>query len=306
MLRKRLLACWLLCCVSFAAAGTYRSDEVPNVQLGNRERYVSNPDEILSDGAVARIDSICASVREKGLAQIAVVAVDAIEGGDAFSFAIELFRSWGVGDARNDNGLGILLVGELHEIRFVTGGGLEGLLPDAICKRIQMQFMVPAFREGDYDLGMTAGVEAVALVLEKGGEALPEDTAAGGELTGWEILSIVFLLIVCPLGFVWLVYCLKSYCPKCRRLTLRQQSAHRIRETANYCEMEYTYVCSHCGHVVRRRSRHYEDHNDTGAAGGGFLGGTLHGGGMFRGGGFGGGGSFGGGSFGGGGAGSKW
>ncbi len=306
MLRKWLITGWLLCCASFVAAGTYRPDEVPNVQLGSRERYVSNPDGILSDGAVARIDSICATVREKGLAQIAVVAVDAIEGDDAFTFAIELFRSWGVGDARNDNGLGILLVEELHEIRFVTGGGLEGVLPDAICKRIQMQFMVPAFQDGDYDLGMTSGVEAVAVVLEKGGEALPEDTTAGEELTGWEILSIILLLVGCPLFVVWLVYCLKSYCPKCHRLTLRQQAAHRIRETANYCEMEYTYVCSHCGNVLKRRSRHYKDHNDTGATGGGFLGGTLHGGGMFRGGGSGGGGSFGGGSFGGGGAGSKW
>lgn len=305
MLRKWAITAWLLCSVSFAAAGVYRPDEVPNVQLGNSERYVSNPDGILSDGAVARIDSICASVRKKGLAQIAVVAVDAIEGDDAFSFAIGLFRSWGVGDARNDNGLGILLVEELHEIRFVTGGGLEGVLPDAICKRIQMQFMVPAFRDGDYDLGMTAGVEAVAVVLEKGGEALPEDTTAEEYLTGWEVLTILLLFVGCPLFVVWLVYGLKTYCPKCRRLTLRQRSAQQIRETANYCEMEYTYVCSHCGHVLKRRSRYYKDHNDTGAAGGGFLGGTLHGGGMFRGGSFGGG-SFGGGSFGGGGAGSKW
>jgi len=305
MLRKWLITSWLLCCASFVAADVYRPDEVPNVQLVDKERYVSNPDGILSGGAAARIDSICASVREKGLAQIAVVAVDAIEGDNAFSFAIELFRSWGVGDARNNNGLGILLVEELHEIRFVTGGGLEGVLPDAICKRIQMQFMVPAFQDGDYDRGMTAGVEAVAVVLEKGGEALPEDTTSEEDLTGWEILLIILLLVVCPLGFVLLVYCLKSYCPKCHRLTLRQQASHRIRETANYCEMEYTYVCSHCGHVLKRRSRHYKDHNDTGAAGGGFLGGTLHGVGMFRGGSSGGG-SFGGGSFGGGGAGSKW
>lgn len=80
---------------------------------------------------------------------MAVVAVDDIAGGDAFSFAVELFRSWGVGSAESDNGLGILLVKELREIRFVTGGGLEGILPDALCKRIQLNYMLPAFREGD-------------------------------------------------------------------------------------------------------------------------------------------------------------
>ena len=121
---------------------------------------VSNPDGILSEGAVSRIDEVCAALRAKGLAQVAVVAVDDIESGDAFSFAIELFRRWGVGDARNDNGLGVLLVKDRHEIRFVTGGGLEGVLPDAICKRIQMQFMLPAFREDDFDRGMTEGIDA--------------------------------------------------------------------------------------------------------------------------------------------------
>ena len=52
---------------------------------------------------------------------------------------------------------GILLVERLHEIRFVTGPGLEGVLPDALCKRIQLNFMLPYFREDNYDAGMVAG-----------------------------------------------------------------------------------------------------------------------------------------------------
>ncbi len=305
MIRKWFICGFAVCAVAFvsaASAGTYRPDEVPNVQLRDRNRYVSNPDGILSEGAVSRIDEVCAALRAKGLAQVAVVAVDDIESGDAFSFAIELFRRWGVGDARNDNGLGVLLVKDRHEIRFVTGGGLEGVLPDAICKRIQMQFMLPAFREDDFDRGMTEGIDAVAVVLEKGGEALPEISAFDDELSGWEILAILSLFIVLPVVVVWVVYGLSRRCPKCHRLTLQQRSSRLLRETSNFREMEYTYVCSHCGRVVKRRARNYKD-DGSGTAGGGFLGGTLHGG-SFRGGSMGGG--FGGGSFGGGGAGSKW
>lgn len=302
MLRRLFIIGLAVCAFAFVSAGTYRPARVPNVQLDSKDRYVSNPDGILSDDAVARIDAVCAELRAKGLAQVAVVAIDDIEGGDVFSFAIELFRSWGVGDARNDNGLGILLVKDLREIRFVTGGGLEGVLPDAICKRIQMQYMLPAFREDDFDLGMTAGVDAVAVVLEKGGEALPELSAADDELTGWEILVILSLFIVLPVAVVWLIYGLSRRCPKCHRMTLRQQSSRLLRETSNFREMEYTYVCSRCGKVVKRRSRNYKD-DDSGTAGGGYLGGGLFGG-SVRGGSMGGG--FGGGSFGGGGAGSKW
>ena len=62
--------------------------------------------------------------------------------------------------------MGILLVESEREIRFVTGYGLEGVLPDAICKRIQTQRMLPYFRRGDYDGGMTAGMEAIRATLE--------------------------------------------------------------------------------------------------------------------------------------------
>ena len=168
----------LLACTLPALAGTYRADEIPNVQRMDRRRYVSDPDGILSPAAVAHIDSVCASLRERGLAQVAVVAVDDIAGGDTFSFAVDLFRSWGVGSARSNNGLGILLVKDLREIRFVTGGGLEGILPDALCKRIQLNYMLPAFREGDYSAGMVAGVGAAATILEGGEVDLGGDADA--------------------------------------------------------------------------------------------------------------------------------
>lgn len=300
-MRKIAILCLLLACALPALAGTYRADEIPNVQRMDRRRYVSDPDGILSAGAVARIDSVCASLRERGLAQVAVVAVDDIAGGDTFSFAVELFRDWGVGSAKSNNGLGILLVKDLREIRFVTGGGLEGILPDVLCKRIQLNYMLPAFREGDYSAGMVAGVEAAATILEGGEVDLSGD--GGDELPAWMIFVIVVGFIVGPLGLVLVVYYARRRCPQCHKFTLRQDSRQVLSVTQNYRLVEYTYVCSNCGAVVRRRAKDLRDDNFGGGAGGG----TIIGGGFGRGmgGGFGGGG-FGGGSFGGGGAGSKW
>lgn len=301
----------ILYCLLFPAitvlAGTYRVETIPNVQSADRTRYVSNPDDILSSAAVARIDSICASLRHRAIAQVAVVAVDDIEGGDAFSFAMKLFSAWGVGRAENDNGLGILMVRDLHEIRFVTGRGLEGVLPDALCKRIQMRYMLPAFREDDYSRGMVAGVEAVARVLE--GSELDmggTDDYAGDKLPAWMIFVIVCGFIVGPLAAVLLLYYFRKRCPQCHKLTLRQQGEQVLKVTPAYRLVEYTYVCSNCGKVVKRQSKNLRDDN----IGGGIGGGTIIGGGRgFGGRGFGGGsvgGGFGGGSFGGGGAGSKW
>ena len=104
-----------------SAARPYGVEEIPNVQVGNRYRFTSNPDGVLSPSAVAEIDSLCYSLRHRALAQVAVVAVEDIRGDDLFSFAHTLFSQWGVGRADSDNGLGILLVVDRREVRFVTG-----------------------------------------------------------------------------------------------------------------------------------------------------------------------------------------
>ena len=231
-----------------------------------------------------------------------MVAVDDIAGGDVFEFAIDLFSAWGVGQARNDNGLGILLVKDRREIRFVTGGGLEGVLPDAICKRIQLKYMLPAFRQGDYSLGMVQGVEAVSQLLEGSELDLGGADTGGDELPAWAVFLIVTGFVVVPMGVILLGYYARKLCPKCHKLTLRQQSSDILKVTPNYRLVEYTYVCPNCGAVVKRRSRNLRDDNFGGGAGGG----TIIGGGFGRGMGGGMGGGFGGGSFGGGGAGSRW
>ena len=252
---------------------------------------------------MAHIDRLCAALRERAVAQVAVVAVDDIAGGDVFEFAIDLFSAWGVGQARNDNGLGILLVKDRREIRFVTGGGLEGVLPDAICKRIQLKYMLPAFRQGDYSLGMVQGVEAVSQLLEGSELDLGGTDTAGDELPAWAVFLIVFLVVFVPLGVMLVGFYRSRRCPRCRAFALVLQSRNLVGQTDHYNLFEDTYRCGKCGFVVKRQSRSARSDNNNHRGGGGMWIGGF-GGGHGSGGGFGGG--FGGGSFGGGGAGSRW
>lgn len=299
VVRYLTLATLLLVLAVPCMARAYRTSEVPNVQLVDRTRFVSNPDGILSQEAVAHIDRICDSLRQARLAEVAVVAVREIHSEDVFSFAIKLFTEWGVGRADGDNGLGILLVEGVHEIRFVTGDGLEGILPDALCKRIQQQQMLPWFRKGDYSQGMVAGVETVAAILQ-GGDPLPEES---GEQEIWIILLVAMAL---PLGFLVLVWYLAVRCPRCHRPSL-QLKDQQVTHSKSFRLTQYTYVCKHCGKVVKREKNEYlhtDDNNHrSGGVGGPFIGG-FGGGRGFGGGSIGGG--FGGGHFGGGGAGSRW
>lgn len=292
------VATLLLLVAAPCMARGYRTSEVPNVQLLDRTRFVSNPDGILSQEAVARIDRICDSLRQARLAEVAVVAVREIRSDDVFSFAIKLFTEWGVGREAGDNGLGILLVEEMREIRFVTGDGLEGVLPDALCKRIQLNYMLPWFRRGDYSRGMVEGVEAVAQVLQ-GADPLPEEEGEG------EIWVILLFAIGLPMLFLLLVWYLAVRCPRCHRPSL-QLKDQQVTHSKSFRLTQYTYVCKHCGKVVKREKNEYlhsDNNHRGGGVGGPFIGG-FGGGRGFGGGSIGGG--FGGGHFGGGGAGSRW
>ena len=305
-MRRLLLITIFAVCTLSALARPYRVEDVPNVQIENRYCFTSNPDGILSREAVARIDSICYDLRHRGIAQTAVVAVKEIRGGDVFEFAYELFSSWGVG-SKSDSGIGILLVEEEREIRFVTGYGIEGVLPDAICKRIQMQYMLPYFREGDYSSGMVAGVEAIRAVLNGseldtgGNDDYQEDDT--GAIIGIFAFIIFFVAII--LIAIVAVDRYTRKCPNCKKLTLQKESARLINKQFGISTYEDTYICTNCGTRVKRTRQENNSINNRRGGGGPIIMGGGFGGGGFSGGGSIGGG-WGGGRFGGGGAGSRW
>ena len=287
-----------------AEARPYSVEEIPNVQLSNRYKFTSNPDGILSQAAVARIDSICYDLRHRGIAQTAVVAVAEIDSDDVFEFAYELFSKWGVG-SKSNSGIGILLVEEAREMRFVTGNGVEGALPDAICKRIQTQYMLPYFRNGDYSSGMVSGVEAIRSVLngselDTGGN---DDYISSEEEPIFGIIAFFALMMIGGMVVLYLAIRASQKCPNCKEIALQKDSARVISRDFGATTYEDTYICAKCGTVVKRKRQDYDSsHNNRG--GGGPI--IMGGGGFGRGGGGSFGGGWGGGSFGGGGAGSRW
>ena len=273
----------LLCFVSVAEAKVYKVEDVPMVHLADRTRYVSNPDGILSSASMATIDSLLFVLEEKTGIQVLVAVLGDIEGGDCFDFAYRLGKENGVGQKERDNGLVVLLSTGERCVQFATGYGLEGVMPDAICKRIQQQYMVEHFAAGDWDAGMVAGMRAVCGVLDGSMEPPADDE---------EERLVMILAIVGVLCFLLLIAFIVWYfhrCPKCGKHNIQRNGSQTIREANGATVLETTYVCKNCGHTFKQRS------NTLNTNGGGSHGGTIIGGG-----------SFGGGNFGGGGAGSRF
>lgn len=304
-MRRLLIIILATLCCTLASARSYDIEDIPNVQIENRYRFTSNPDGILSQNAVALIDSICYDLRHRGIAQVAVVAVKEIDSDDVFDFAYKLFSHWGVG-SKSDSGIGVLLVEEAREIRFVTGYSIEGVLPDAICKRIQTQYMLPHFRRGDYSSGMVMGMRAIRAQLngselDAGGN---DDYIEDESEDIWAIVGFMSFIILFTIFIIILIDRQTRKCPKCKQLTLQKESTQLISKHFGVSTYQDTYVCTNCGNRVNRNRQENNSANHRRGGGGPIIMGGGFGQGFGGGGSFGGG--WGGGRFGGGGAGSRW
>lgn len=281
----------------------YTPTTIPMVYLEDRTRYTCNPDDILSASAVSTIDSIFYALEQQTGIQAIVAVVGEIEPADCFEFAHALFTVHGVGQKEKDNGLVVLLSTEERCIQFVTGYGLEGTLPDAICKRIQSRYMVDLLGDECWDEAMVAGSRALykhllgdPTLVEEEREEAEEDRKA---LIGFGVFMLVSILLFVVLGYI--IARKQSECPKCKQHTLKRSGSMTLTRRNGVRRDQVTFTCTNCGHNVYR----IEDHH---IGGGGVGGGTIIGsGGRGFGGGSGSfGGSFGGGRSGGGGAGSRF
>ncbi|HAL92493.1 MAG TPA: methanol dehydrogenase [Verrucomicrobia bacterium] len=145
----------------------------------------------------AALESRLVALRQTNGAQLAVVALKSLQGGEIDDFAVKLFEQWGIGEKGKDNGVLLLAAMEDRKMRIEVGYGLEGVLNDAKTGRIQDEYIVPRFKEGDYAQGLIDGAQILMAVM--GGEALPEAAAANGSPIPILIFLIFFILL-----FIWI------------------------------------------------------------------------------------------------------
>lgn len=313
MRRILMLAAGLVVALALHAAKGVKGDvyavgDVPNVHVADSRQYVSDPASLLSPSARDTINALFAALEAETGIETAVVMLPSIGDEPVFNFSQALFRKWGIGKKKSNNGLLVLYVADRRTIRFHTGYGIEGFLTDARGKRIQMDYMIPAFRRGDVSGGMVAGMAAVCKTLSGSMEAERGSDGRGGGSYLLLVAIVVFMIVVISAGTFG-----RHRCSHCRSRAVRRMSVDYYTDRAGRRMKKEVFVCDKCGHVTVRNRPADNQHNDGGSGMGSFLTGMLigsllnRGGGRYGGGGGGfGGGSFGGGDSGGGGSDSSW
>ncbi|WP_292291792.1 YgcG family protein, partial [Mesorhizobium sp.] len=118
-----------------------------------------------------------ADFETKGSDQIVVATIPSLGGEEIEPYANRLFRFWKLGQAKENNGVLLLVAKNDRKMRIEVGYGLEGTLTDLHTKLIIENDMVPAFRAGDFSGGISKAVDDMIMVLAGN----PEELEARGK-----------------------------------------------------------------------------------------------------------------------------
>jgi uncharacterized protein len=136
--------------------------------------YVDDFAHVLDPNTIAQMKDICQQIDEKAHAQIAVVTINSLDGSDIESYAVDLFKQWGVGGKSSNRGVLILYAIKDHRARIEVGYGLEPILPDGKVGSFQRE-AIPLVRSEQYS-------QALLLVTSRVADVIATD--AGIQLTG--------------------------------------------------------------------------------------------------------------------------
>lgn len=129
--------------------------------------------------------------------QIVVVTVDNIKGEDIGILAPKWGQTWGIGQAKEDNGVFILLAKEERKIWIAPGYGVEDRLIAAINAQIIREIIIPEFKAGSYYTGLDKGADAIFQVLKgKYKGTRKSDNQDGIPIAVFIIIFIIIIILI--------------------------------------------------------------------------------------------------------------
>jgi uncharacterized protein len=139
------------------------------------------------------------ALEDKSSDQLVVVTLPSLQGYPIEDFGYQLGRHWGIGTARLNNGVLLIVAPNERKVRIEVGYGLEPILTDALTKIIIENAILPRFRAGDFADGIKDGVRDITSVLtgdaaevEERAKARPD---ADNGAVDW-VFVLVWILII--------------------------------------------------------------------------------------------------------------
>lgn len=179
----RLLLVLLLLCASL---GLRAEVAVPALKA-----RVTDLTGTLSPAEQSRLEQKLATFEQDKGSQLAVLIVPTTAPETIEQYGIRVAEQWQPGRKDSDDGLILIVAKADRTLRIEVGYGLEGVIPDAIARRVIAETIVPRFQAGDFAGGIDAGVDQLTGLIA--GETLPPPAARPQRGDGNNPLSAVLI-----------------------------------------------------------------------------------------------------------------
>jgi len=197
--RVSAIAC-CLCVMAAIALGAIDANSLPKPT-----GYVSDLAHVVNPADREALEAFCTRVEQQLGVQFALVTIDTLEGQPIRDFALDVFRKWGVGSKKTNQGVLLLLVIKDHLSDIETGRGIEPYITDGFAGGT-LRSMRPQLRAGDYGAALLTAARAMAQQIAQGkgvafDDALPQPerpirvVGHRGGIPGPLIILGIFLLL---------------------------------------------------------------------------------------------------------------
>lgn len=186
---------WLL---TFAA----KAETIPALP----PQYFNDFAGVVSSGTSAQLNQKLNQLDRDTTTQIVVAIYPKMETKSSIEdYTFRIAEKWKVGQKNKNNGAVLFVFVQDRQMFLQVGYGLEAVLPDALAKQIIEYEIKPEFQRGNYDQGLTQGVDAI-LAAVQGTYSVknPPSQAEGGKF------NLIFFII-------FLFFFLFSILRRCRR-----------------------------------------------------------------------------------------
>ena len=148
---------------------------------------------VLSQPFIHRLEQQLKSQEDSTSNQVGILIVPTLNDYPMEEYTLQVAEAWKLGQADKDNGVLLFIAIQDRKVRIEVGEGLEGVLTDALSSQIIRNEMAPYFREGNYEGGVQAAVNAIQQAIRGEYQA---DIKTPGKKGRGSFLPMVIIFIV--------------------------------------------------------------------------------------------------------------
>ena len=173
--------------VFFALAGAVFASDFPTLHKG-----LNDFTGTISPADASAINELCAQIEANKSAQIVVLIVNTTSPYEIADYSVQTAEQNGIGKAKVDNGILMVIATGDRAWRVDVGYGLEGDLPDGKVGDIGRNYLVPALQSGNYSQGILDTISQMGMAIG----ALPPQAASSNYSTFTIIVVVLFFILM--------------------------------------------------------------------------------------------------------------